>query len=233
MFDTLMKGGQELSTTHGRIAISIIDLLIGLALSFLLGLVVVCVYRWTHRGLNYDRSFLVTLIVIPSIIAVVMMFIGSNLALSLGMVGALSIIRFRTVIKDSRDMVFLFLCIAIGLGCGTQNWIVTMIATGFISAVLLFMFAVRFGVAKQADYALVVSGSQQQIDEAIYETVKSHVDYLEIRSIDVNEQGWEIVFEVRFLKDQAIAESRLYESLKEKHQITRLSLLAPQLSLPL
>ncbi len=233
MFDTLMKGGQELSTTHGRIAISIIDLLIGLALSFLLGLVVVCVYRWTHRGLNYDRSFLVTLIVIPSIIAVVMMFIGSNLALSLGMVGALSIIRFRTVIKDSRDMVFLFLCIAIGLGCGTQNWIVTMIATGFISAVLLFMFAVRFGVSKQADYALVVSGSQQQIDEAIYETVKSHVDYLEIRSIDVNEQGWEIVFEVRFLKDQAIAESRLYESLKEKHKITRLSLLAPQLSLPL
>ncbi len=228
-----MEGGQEFSPGHARIAISIVDLLVGLILSFLLGLLVVGVYRWTHRGLHYERSFLVTLVMIPSIIAVVMMFIGSNLALSLGMVGALSIIRFRTVIKDSRDTVFLFLCIAVGLGCGTQNWIVTIIATVFILTVLTILFSLQFGVARHADYALVVSGSQSTIDDNLHKTVKEYVDYLEIRSIDVSEQGWEVVFEVRFVKDRAIAESKLYEDLKTKHRIDRVSLLAPQLSLPL
>jgi len=222
-----------LDTGQTGIAISVIDLLIGQTLAVLMGFVIVLVYRWTHRGLHYERSFLVTLILMPSIIAVVMMLIGSNLALSLGMVGALSIIRFRTVIKDSRDMVFLFFCIAVGLGCGTYNWNTTLISTFFLSSILVLLHLVQFGVALHADYALVVTGEQPGTHEGLKESIKKHVDYLEVRSVDISSDGWEIVFEVRFFKSQALSESDLYNELKSQHQVSRISLLAPQLSLPL
>lgn len=222
-----------LDTGQTGIAISVVDLLMGLVLAFFMGLVIVFVYRRTHRGLHYERSFLMTLVSIPSIVAVVMMMIGSNLALSLGMVGALSIIRFRTVIKDSRDMVFLFFCISVGLGCGTYNWHVTIISTVFISLALLVLNGLQFGVAMHADYALVVAGQQSRPGDGLKETVKKYVDFIEVRSVDISDDGWEIVFEIRFFKDRALAESELYDELKDQHQASRISLLAPQLSLPL
>ena len=229
MLETFMDTGQT------GIAISIIDLLISQVLAILMGIVIVVVYRWTHRGLHYERSFLVTLIMMPTIVAVVMMLIGSNLALSLGMVGALSIIRFRTVIKDSRDMVFLFFCITVGLGCGTYNWNVTIITTVFLSGVLVLLHMMRFGIALHADYALVVTGQQPGTVEGIKETVRKYVDFLEVRSVDISDEGWEFVFEVRFFKERALlkSESELYNELKQQHQASRISLLAPQLSLPL
>ena len=223
----LLESGQS------EIAISIVDLLIGQMLAVLLGLIIVLVYRWTHRGLHYERSFLVTLVMMPTVVAVVMMFIGSNLALSLGMVGALSIIRFRTVIKDSRDMVFLFLCIAIGLGCGTFNWIVTIIVTVALALVMMMLHLLRFGIAVHADYALVISGKQPNIDDQLKETLKEHVDFLEVRSVDIRDDGWEIVFEVRFFKDRVLSESSLFAELREQYGISQLSILAPQLALPL
>ncbi len=222
-----------IESSRNDIAISIIDLLIGQMLAVLLGMVVVLVYRWTHRGMHYERSFLVTLVMMPMVVAVVMMFIGSNLALSLGMVGALSIIRFRTVIKDSRDMVFLFLCIAIGLGCGTFNWVVTVIVTVAMALVMALLHLLRFGIAVHADYALVISGKQPNISDQLKGTLKEHVDFLEVRSVDIRDEGWEIVFEVRFFKDRVLSESALFGELREKYDISHISILAPQLALPL
>ena len=222
-----------IESSRNEIAISIVDLLIGQMLAVLLGMVVVLVYRWTHRGLHYERSFLVTLVMMPMVVAVVMMFIGSNLALSLGMVGALSIIRFRTVIKDSRDMVFLFLCIAIGLGCGTFNWVVTVIVTAAMALVMALLHLLRFGIAVHADYALVISGKQPNISDQLKETLKEHVDFLEVRSVDIRDEGWEIVFEVRFFKDRVLSESALFGELRERYDISQISILAPQLALPL
>jgi len=140
-------------------ALSLVDLLVALSLAFLIGLGMALVYRVTFRGFTYDRSFLVTLVTMPPIVAVVMTFISTNLALSLGMVGALSIIRFRTVIKDSRDMVFLFWTIAVGLGCGTFNWGPVTVASLFIASVLLILYFVDYGKSRRRDYVLVLKGA--------------------------------------------------------------------------
>ena len=114
----MMNTDQLLAESQG-VAISIVDLLISMSVAIMLGLFIVFVYRVTHRALNYERSFLVTLLMMSPMVALVIMLIGSNLALSLGLVGALSIIRFRNVIKDSRDMAYLFWSIVVGLGSGT------------------------------------------------------------------------------------------------------------------
>ena len=99
-------------------------LLMNYAIAFALAFLWATVYRKTHTGVAYTRSFYVTLILIAPTVAMVMMAIGSNVALSLGLVGTLSIIRFRTVIKDTKDMAFLIMSIAIGLTCGSNTWMV-------------------------------------------------------------------------------------------------------------
>ncbi|MCF6311082.1 MAG: DUF4956 domain-containing protein [Verrucomicrobiales bacterium] len=215
-------------------AISLIDLAYSLVLSIALGMIIVVVYRITHRGFHYERSFLTTLLMICPIVAVVMMLIGSNLALSLGMVGALSIIRFRTVIKDSRDMVYLFLAIAVGLGCGTYNWLVVGIAVTFLCGVLLVLNLFKLGKPMHADYVLILSGESAVPPEegALKQEMQQHTRFLETRSINIDEEHWEIVFEARLPKGKSFPDAALYERLKKGHGVKKLSLLSPQLSLP-
>ena len=215
------------------VSIALIDLVIGLSLSVLLALGGVGVYRYTHQGFNYERSFLVAQVMVAPIVAVVMMFIGSNLALSLGMVGALSIIRFRTVIKDSRDMVYLFWMIAIGLGCGTYSWVAVSIASAFIACVLLALGFIRFGQILQADYVLVVSGIGENATGLIREVLERNVRNYQMRSFDITDEDWELVFELRSVSDEGWSGSEITGELRNLERVRKVSLLAPQLALPL
>lgn len=104
-----------------NIELNIAEILGPLLLSIAMGLLICWIYRRTHSGLNYTRSFSYALLALPFIIAIIMMAIGSSIALSLGLVGSLSILRFRTAIKDVRDMIFIFIAIAMGLTCGSGN----------------------------------------------------------------------------------------------------------------
>ena len=112
---------------------------IGVLLSIMLGLGIAFVYKYTHRGLSYEAAFVSTLVAIAPVVACVMFFIQGNLVLSLGLVGSLSIIRFRTPIKDSRDMVFLFWSITAGLGAGTNNLGIVIIASVMIAVMFVIM----------------------------------------------------------------------------------------------
>lgn len=102
-----------------------------------LGLAVSWIYK--RKKISYDRSFQYSLWLISPIVATLLLFIGSNLALSIGMIGSLSVIRFRTAIKDPLDLMYLFLLIMIGLGCGTQNYLITA-----LSVVLMVLVLVLF-----------------------------------------------------------------------------------------
>lgn len=212
-------------------ALSLLDLLVALSLAFLLGLAMAAVYRLTFSGFTYERSFLITLVTMPPIVAVVMSFIANNLALSLGMVGALSIIRFRTVIKDSRDMVFLFWTIAVGLGCGTGNGVPAALASAFLGTTLLLLFYLGFGASRRTDYVLVVVGIGDAALEAARAELRKSAIAAQIRSLEHDDDGWELVLELRLEGTDPAALGWL-EALRGTAGVSRVSLLAPQLSLP-
>lgn len=220
----------EFFTSAGS-ALSLLDLLVALSLALLLGLGMAGVYRLTFSGFTYERSFLVTLVTMPPIVAVVMSFIANNLALSLGMVGALSIIRFRTVIKDSRDMVFLFWTIAVGLGCGTGNAVPATVASIFLAAALLVLHFVRFGASRRTDYVLVVHGRGDEALETARRTVRDGVTAAEMRSLEHDDDGWELVLELR-LEGTGPRALGWLAALRATAGVGRVALLAPQLSLP-
>ena len=115
-----------------------------LFLSFVLCLIVAYFYRQTHRGLSYSVSFVHAMIIMGVTVSVIMLIIGSNIARAFTLVGALSIIRFRNPVKDSRDVAFIFLTMAIGMAVGTGFYLTALIFT--ISAAFMVYFLARFQI---------------------------------------------------------------------------------------
>ncbi len=110
-----------------------------LLMSFVLCSVYAYIYRITFQGLSYSRAFIHTMILGGMIVAMMIMAIGNNLARGLGILGTLAIVRFRTPIRDSRDMVFLFVCLGTGIACGAGTYGVALISTIMIGAVALLL----------------------------------------------------------------------------------------------
>lgn len=134
-------------------ALSVQQVVLSMCIACVLALCMYFVYKKTYRGTVYSQNFNQTLILITMIVTMVMAIIGSNLALSLGMVGSLSIIRFRTAIKEPRDIAFLFWAIAIGLACGAEMYLVGIIGSIFVAAIIIVM---SYDIYAKTSYILVV-----------------------------------------------------------------------------
>lgn len=135
-------------------AISLGQMLLAISLAFALSLYIVFIYRATYAGVNFSRSFAGCLILIAMITAVVIGVITSNVVLSLGMVGALSIVRFRTAIKEPSDTAFLFWAIAVGILCGAGYVSVSILAMLLVG--LLFVAVYTLGRKQGSGRYLVV-----------------------------------------------------------------------------
>lgn len=143
------------------------QIVLNMLVALVLGLVIFLSYRFSHSGAVYSAKFNVSLLMMTLVTTMIMNVIGNNIALSLGMVGALSIVRFRTAIKDSRDTAYIFWCVAVGICCGVSYYLLGAIGTGMIFLVMLFM-----GSVKANDrYLLIVHANNAAAAKAIEETV--------------------------------------------------------------
>ena len=127
---------------------TVFDVIVALLMSFFLSMVLAYLYRMTHRGLSYSVSFVHTIIIMGVTVSVIMMIIGSNIARAFALVGALSIIRFRTAIKDPRDVGFIFMAMAAGMACGVRLPLVALVFVLFVSPMVYFLF--RFDIASMS-----------------------------------------------------------------------------------
>jgi uncharacterized membrane protein YhiD involved in acid resistance len=112
------------------------DIIFSTLLTFLLALVIGWTYKTTYKGVSYSQSYVHTLIMMSMIVAIIMLIIGSNIARAFSLVGALSIIRFRNAIKDSRDVGYIFLAMAIGMASGTRFYLLAIVSTFLICFIL-------------------------------------------------------------------------------------------------
>src|SRR5688500_16594935 len=126
---------QDLSGTF-----SVGDIAISLTLSFVLIVMIAFVYRFTHRIISYSQSYVQTLVILGMLIALIMLVVGSNIARAFALVGALSVVRFRNAIKETRDVGFIFLVMGVGMAVGTRFYLLAVIATVAICLVIFVMF---------------------------------------------------------------------------------------------
>lgn len=118
---------------------TVMDLAVGLVLSFVLSALIGFLYQKTHKGTSYTQSYVHTLIITCMVVTIIMLIVGSNIARAFTLVGALSIIRFRNAIKETRDVGFIFFTMAIGMATGTKFYLLAVIATAVISLAILIM----------------------------------------------------------------------------------------------
>lgn len=121
-----------------------LDILVAMMCSFVLCMWHAAVYRWTFQGFSYSRAFLHAMILGGMVTAMLIMAIGNNLARGLGILGTLAIIRFRTPIRDPRDMIFIFLSLATGIACGASTYVVATVGSLCVGAAALFLHVSPF-----------------------------------------------------------------------------------------
>ena len=118
---------------------------LALLLAFVLGQLVAWVYVRTHSGLSYSRSFTQSLVVMTMLVTMVMFVVGNSIITAFGLLGALALIRFRNVLKDTRDTVFVLLALAVGMACGTQRYSLALFATAAVLLVMGYLDWTAFG----------------------------------------------------------------------------------------
>ena len=121
------------------------SILLSLLLAFALGQILAWVYYATHSGMSYSRSFVQSLILITVVVAMVMAVIGSNIITAVGLMGALAIIRFRNIIKDTRDIAFIFCSLVVGMAAGSQRYATAVVGTIVLCLIALYLYFIGFG----------------------------------------------------------------------------------------
>ena len=173
---------------------SVIDTVIGLAVALVIGLFIFVIYKKTLTGVMYSSGFALTLVGLSLVTTLVIMAVTSNVVLSLGMVGALSIVRFRTAIKEPVEIVFLFWSLAIGIVIGAGMIPLALIGSAIIGIILLF-----FGNRKVRNhpYILVMNCADENAENAVIDILGKEVEYYIVKSKTISKAGIELTAELR------------------------------------
>lgn len=187
---------------------SVLDVLLALGLSFVIGLFIFIIYKKTYSGVMYSDQFGVSLIAMAMITSVVIIAVTSNVVLSLGMVGALSIVRFRTAIKEPMDIAFLFWSIAVGIVLGAG-----LIPLAVIGSVIIGVIIVIFSTRRIGDipYILVVGCADGETEKDVEELIKSEAKKSLLKSKSVTQAGVELTYEVRIKEDDTYFVNKISE----------------------
>jgi len=139
---------------------SIESTMLALLLAFVLGQIIAWTYAWTHSGLSYSRSFTQSLVLMTLVVSLVMFVIGNSIITAFGLIGALALIRFRNVLKDTRDTVFVFISLVVGMAVGSQRHLVAILGTATLLLAVWYMNITAFGTLGRYDGYLTVRVSR-------------------------------------------------------------------------
>ena len=182
---------------------TLFDVLLNVLLSFVIGFFISLLYRTTYTGYSYSSSFVNALVILAMVTAIVIMVIGNNLARAFGLVGAMSIIRFRTVVKDTRDITFVFFALAGGMAAGSGNHLIGIAGTGIVGIVLLVFYLVNYGSVRKKElllrFYMVPQNGEENIFLPVFREHLHNFTLLNIKSVRLG-QFLEFSFHIR-LKD--------------------------------
>src|SRR6476660_6518271 len=136
---------------YGIAPTSFQTVLLAMLRAFLMGQLIAWVYMFTHSGISYSRSFVVSLILMPVIVALVLMVLSNNLVTAFGLMAVFAIVRFRNILRDTLDTSYVLAVLAVGMGCGTQRFSVAVIATVALMVVMFYLWYIAYGTRHRYD----------------------------------------------------------------------------------
>ena len=178
---------QNAALTPGKVALA-------MAFALLVGLLIAFVYKRCYRGVLYSPAFGLTLILMTLVTTPVVMCIGSNVALSMGMVGALSIVRFRTAVKDPLDTAYMFWALTMGIILGADLYLIGFVVVVLIGAIMFMLSIFQFS---NPNAYLLVLHYDEDVEYEITQALRRTVKYRRLRSKTVTRGGAEMTYELR------------------------------------
>ncbi len=191
---SFLEGFTSMDITTGKIAATLI-------VTALLALYIFAIYRLVTRKVFYSKNFNISLAVMSLITAAIILAMQSNLVISLGMVGALSIVRFRTAIKDPMDLAFLFWSISIGIICGAGLYEIALVTS---VGVTVFILVLDMLPVAKAPMMLVVNSSEMNGEKAVLDVVKRYSRYYKVKSRNLSKGRLDLVIELRVKEESAL-----------------------------
>jgi len=230
--DELLK---ELERTGNLTSsITFFDVASALCLSFVLSLVIGWVYRATHKGVSYSQQYVQTLVLMGTVVSLIMLIIGSNVARAFALVGALSIIRFRNAMKETRDVGFIFLVMALGMAVGTRFYLLAIFATGAFSAFIVIMTRFNMFAKEITERILRVQLPVNRDYELAFEgPFREHLDEYRVISLETVRAGvlQEVVLSV--VLKRTTTPTALLEALRTVNDNNKVTLVIGQQSVDL
>ena len=178
---------------------SAVDVMIGMVFALIIGLFIMLIYKKSFSGVMYSRGFAMSLVGLSLVTTLVIMAVTSNVVLSLGMVGALSIVRFRAAIKEPMEIVFLFWSLAVGIVIGAG--MIPLAVIGSLIIGLIFILFVNLKI-NHTPYILIVNCADENAEKSAMELIEKSVGKYVVKSKTVNDSGIELTVEIR-IKDPA------------------------------
>ena len=191
---SFLEGFTSMDITTGKIAATLI-------VTALLALYIFAIYRLVTRKVSYSKNFNISLAVMSLITAAIILAMQSNLVISLGMVGALSIVRFRTAIKDPMDLAFLFWSISIGIICGAGLYEIALVTSVGVTVFILVLDMLPVG---KAPMMLVVNSSEMNGEKAVLDVVGKYARYYKVKSRNLSKGRLDLVIELKVKEESAL-----------------------------
>jgi hypothetical protein len=210
-------------------SITFFDITMALVLSFVLSVVVALVYRYTHKGVSYSQQYVQTLVLMGTVVSLIMLIIGSNIARAFALVGALSIIRFRNAVKETRDVGFIFLAMAIGMAVGTRFFLLATLATAILSLFIIMMSRFDMFAKTVSERILRIRFPiDRDFEEAFDDVFREYLDEYRVISLETVRAGvlQEVVYSV-VLKRNATPKAFL-EAIRTKNDNNKVTLVVGQ-----
>ena len=191
---SFLEGFTSMDFTTGKIAATLI-------VTALLALYIFAIYRLVTRKVFYSKNFNISLAVMSLITSAIILAMQSNLVISLGMVGALSIVRFRTAIKDPMDLAFLFWSISIGIICGAGLYEIALVTSVGVTVFILVLDMLPVG---KAPMMLVVNSSEMNGEKAVLDVVGKYARYYKVKSRNLSKGRLDLVIELKVKEESAL-----------------------------
>jgi len=204
--------------------VTVFDVIANLMVALVCGIIIALVYRFIYKGPSYSVTYVNSLVLLTLITSVVILVIGNNLARAFGLVGAMSIIRFRTAVRDVQDIVFIFFALSVGMAAGVGLHVISIAGTIIISIIAIVLVTFNFGAPRKKEYLLQITYvTSEENEKAIEAILKRYIR--KMRLVNMKNLGGDNI-EVFYQVDSKVKDKSgdLLRELNTKDQVLNASI---------
>lgn len=196
-------------------------------LSFILSLVITWVYRKTHNG-QYSQSFVQTIIIMSVVVSVIMIVIGNNIAVAFGLVGAFSIIRFRSAMSDPKDIAFIFFGMAAGIACGLGFYTLAVLFTITLCLLIFLLYAFDYGKKDEFEKTLKVTIPENMHYEDVFEQVFAEkLQQYDLLQVETTNLGTMYQLTYKIVPNEGVSDKEIMDAVRELNANLKVSIIMP------